>query len=250
MVKAAGQEPVSFVVSSSLTFPIKISWRSGVTGSLASLKISCLNAYRFESDLRYSIKTKREQMKKYGFLGPASARKTTLARAVSSKLKTKGIDAEYVSEFATEWIRAFSAITTAWEQYYVTVKQIEREQKLNNKVDCFITDSPVVLGWMYAALLRDKSTDQKDFAIFEDLIAIVTKHSQYDKLFIVPPIEKKEITRARDMDTLNIDFQVKLHSSCQAVCELLQIPYMHLDNADTELAASQVAEIIFNDWRK
>lgn len=187
-------------------------------------------------------------MKKYGFLGPASARKSTLARAVSSKLKAMGIDAEYVSEFATDWIREFSGIESMWEQFYVTIKQIEREQSLNNKVDCFITDSPVLLGWLYAALLRDRSTTPKDFAIFKDLITNVTMHSQYDKLFIVPPKEKKEVTRARDMDTLNPNFQNRLHGTCQAACELLQIPYRHIDNNDTEAAAEQVSRMIYGDF--
>lgn len=183
-------------------------------------------------------------MKKYGFLGPASARKSTLARAVSAKLKTMGIDAEYVPEFATDWIREYSPIAHMWEQYFVTIKQIEREKKLGNKVDCFITDSPVLLGWLYAALLRSKATEPKDFAIFEDLISLVTQNSQYDRLFIVPPREKKEITQARDMDTLNSEFQVKLHSTCQAVCELLQIPYEHIDNTDTEAASTIVSQRI------
>lgn len=188
-------------------------------------------------------------MKKYGFLGPASARKSTLARGVSSKLKAMGIDAEYVSEFATDWIREHGAISSTWEQMFVTIKQIELEKKLTDKVDCFITDSPLLHGWLYAALLRDKATSSKDFAIFEDIINIVTKNSKYDKLFIVPPREKKEMTSARDTSTMGHEFQTRMHSTCQAACELLQIPYEHVDNIDTEATAEYVANQIKKELR-
>jgi nicotinamide riboside kinase len=182
-------------------------------------------------------------MKKFGFLGPASARKSTLARATSAKLKAISIDAEYVGEFATEWIRTHSAIEDMWEQYFVAMKQIELEQKIHS-VDCLITDSPLPLAWMYAALLRERTTTTKDTAIFNEIQHIVSKNSRYDMLFIVPPREKPDQTKARDMKTLQPEFQNELYSVCEAVCKLMQIPFIHIDNTDTEGISAEVASII------
>lgn len=81
------------------------------------------------------------------FGGP-SIGKSTCATYIFSQLKMKGIDCEYVSEFAKDKV---------WEkndevfkcQFYVTGKQSFKISRCNGKVDVIITDSPIAIGAMY-----------------------------------------------------------------------------------------------------
>ncbi len=82
------------------------------------------------------------------FGGPGTG-KSTGAAYIFSQLKLAGIDCEYVSEFAKDKV---------WEdnsevfknQFYVTGKQAFKISRCYGKVDVIITDSPILLGALYA----------------------------------------------------------------------------------------------------
>lgn len=82
------------------------------------------------------------------FGGPGTG-KSTGAAYIFSQLKLAGIDCEYVSEFAKDKV---------WEdnsevfknQFYVTGKQAFKISRCFGKVDVIITDSPILLGALYA----------------------------------------------------------------------------------------------------
>lgn len=81
------------------------------------------------------------------FGGPGCG-KSTMAAYLFYKLKSFGIDCEYVTEFAKDKI---------WEgnkevfncQFYITGKQIFKIQRCFGKVDVIITDSPIPTGIQY-----------------------------------------------------------------------------------------------------
>lgn len=81
------------------------------------------------------------------FAGPGCG-KSTGAAWLFSQLKMKGIDCEYVSEFAKDKV---------WEnndevfkcQFYVTGKQAFKISRCFGKVDVIITDSPIAIGAQY-----------------------------------------------------------------------------------------------------
>ena len=88
------------------------------------------------------------------FGGPGTG-KSTGAAYIFSQLKLAGIDCEYVSEFAKDKV---------WEdnsevfknQFYVTGKQAFKISRCFGKVDVIITDSPILLGALYAPITSPK----------------------------------------------------------------------------------------------
>ena len=83
--------------------------------------------------------------------GPGTG-KSSGAAYIFSKLKMAGIDAEYVTEFAKDkvWENNIEAFKC---QFYITGKQSFRISRCFGKVDVIITDSPIVLGKIYADLI-------------------------------------------------------------------------------------------------
>ena len=83
--------------------------------------------------------------------GPGAG-KTTCAWAIASELKKRGIEAEYVSEYAKDlvWDERFDLLDGAPEhQKAIYEEQDRRVQRLLGKVDVVVTDSPSLLSLMY-----------------------------------------------------------------------------------------------------
>lgn len=75
--------------------------------------------------------------------------KSTGAAYIFSKLKMAGVDAEYVTEFAKD--KVWEGSQEAFKcQFYITGKQAFRISRCYGKVDVIITDSPIMLGQIYA----------------------------------------------------------------------------------------------------
>lgn len=81
------------------------------------------------------------------FAGPGAG-KTTTAMEISAELKKRGINLEYVQEYAKELVYA-ERFDLLKDQEHVTDTQYQRLDVLRNKVDVIITDSPVLLGLVY-----------------------------------------------------------------------------------------------------
>lgn len=80
--------------------------------------------------------------------GPGSG-KSTGAAYLFSKLKMAGVDAEYVTEFAKD--KVWEGSQEAFKcQFYITGKQAFRISRCFGKVDVIVTDSPLMLGSIYA----------------------------------------------------------------------------------------------------
>ena len=80
--------------------------------------------------------------------GPGTG-KSTGAAYIFAKLKMDGIDAEYVTEFAKD--KVWEGSQEAFKcQFYITGKQAFRISRCYGKVDVIITDSPIMLGQIYA----------------------------------------------------------------------------------------------------
>lgn len=83
------------------------------------------------------------------YAGPGAG-KTTGALALAAELKKRGIDTEYVPEFAKELVLD-GRTDLLQNQEFVTETQQSRLERLRGKVDVIVTDSPVLLGKVYGA---------------------------------------------------------------------------------------------------
>lgn len=134
-------------------------------------------------------------MLRVGIIGVPGAGKTSLARAITSKCRTieelKSV--ELVSEYARRYISKHGSVQEIWEQYRIMEKQIEWEDSIpQDKTDLLITDSPVHLGFLYAAELV--TNKPKDIMVYNDIFKKLSKLNEnkprYDLIFRLTPVVK------------------------------------------------------------
>lgn len=81
------------------------------------------------------------------FAGPGAG-KTTCAWEIASQLKKRGINTEYVPEYAKElvWDENYKALA---DQEHIFEVQANRINRLIGKVDVVVTDSPILFSEIY-----------------------------------------------------------------------------------------------------
>lgn len=81
------------------------------------------------------------------FGGPGSG-KSTMASGLFYKLKMKGINCEFITEYAKDktWEKNHTALNN---QLFISANQIYRQERVEPQVDIIITDSPIILGMFY-----------------------------------------------------------------------------------------------------
>ena len=106
-----------------------------------------------------------------------TCRKSTGAAYIFAKLKMKGIDSEYVSEYAKDRVWQDDQFPLKYCQLYVTGKQALKIARLLGKVDVIVTDSPIAVGAMYTdekpyqdVCLYEGKKYKKHFHIFNYII--------------------------------------------------------------------------------
>lgn len=104
--------------------------------------------------------------------GAPGAGKSTLSAYVFSKLKTAGVNAELVTEFAKDKVWEENSAALA-NQMYMFGKQYFRMTRCEDKVDAIVTDSPLQLSAFYN---KDPGID----APLKELIRIIS--SRYTSL--------------------------------------------------------------------
>lgn len=108
----------------------------------------------------------------------AGAGKTTCAWEIASELKKRGIETEYVSEYAKElvWDNNMEMLDGSLEHQQILYQEQKRRiDRLIGKVDVIVTDSPTLLSIMY---LKEPNKDFEKRAVEE------YKQNQNFNLFI------------------------------------------------------------------
>lgn len=134
------------------------------------------------------------------FGGPCSGKSTT-ASGLFHQMKLEGINCEYVQEFAKDltWANNREALTC---QAYVFGQQLWRIERLINKVDFIITDSPLLLSSIY------KPSNYPE--VFDKFV--VDMYNKYTNVNIYLNRKKKYVRAGRNQseeEARKIDFILK-----------------------------------------
>ena len=109
--------------------------------------------YYLPSELaKYSDFIKNENTTLFvNLFGAPGAGKSTGATYVFSQLKLRGIDSEYIGEFAKDkcWENNKFIFESPENQFYIGAKQFYRINQVYGKVKVAVTDSPVFLNAFY-----------------------------------------------------------------------------------------------------
>lgn len=134
----------------------------------------------------------------------AGAGKTTCAWEIASELKKRGIETEYVSEYAKElvWDNNMEMLDGSLEhQQILYLEQKRRIDRLIGKVDVVVTDSPTLLSIMY---LKEPNKDFEAKAIEE------YKQNQNFNLFINRGKEYQQAGRIHSLqESKAVDNKIK-----------------------------------------
>lgn|SRR5574337_108639 len=98
------------------------------------------------------------------YAGPGTG-KSTIAAQLFSEMKWLGFNCELVTEYAKDkvWEGSHNVLQ---HQIYVFAKQLFRIQRLIDKVDLIITDSPILLSLVYGS---EESREFHDLVLAEHL---------------------------------------------------------------------------------
>jgi len=82
------------------------------------------------------------------FIGQAGAGKSSHAASLFAHMKVQGYNVELISEYAKAmvWRESTGMLNN---QVYILAKQYEQQERLRDKVDYIITDSPLLLNYYY-----------------------------------------------------------------------------------------------------
>ena len=131
------------------------------------------------------------------FAGPGAG-KSTLAAGLFHKLKSEGVRAELVTEFAKDltWGERFGEISNP---VYVAGCQWERFRRLIGKVDWIVTDSPILLASAYVTAPEDALLCRYIAELHERIPShnfLVERHKEF-----VPEGRNQTEEEARGLDT-------------------------------------------------
>ena len=103
------------------------------------------------------------------FAGPGAGKSTTAA-GLFYKLKHDGYNVELVTEYAKKKTFENNNVSLS-KQYYISAKQIYYQELAEQNYDIVITDSPILLGLVYADFIRKDSN--------KDVTAIYNAHREF-----------------------------------------------------------------------
>ncbi len=157
--------------------------------------------------------------------GEPGAGKSTAAMDITARLKRKGINAEYISEFAKDKVYENNGEVFK-HQEYLFGKQSFKMGRVRNKVQAMVVDSPLLLSIIYnndKTLGHDfEETVWNIFNSYDNRNYLLTrKHTYEDEGRFQNEEEALEVRKQiiKSLDTMNITY--KLATSSELDCEVI-----------------------------
>lgn len=143
------------------------------------------------------------------FAGPGAG-KTTAAFYIACELKKRGYVTEYVPEYAKElvWEKNYLLINgSVANQQKLLAEQKRRIDRLNGQVEFVVTDSPLLLNYIYL----DKSVGSE--ATEKYLKNVLKEHNQYQNFNLIVLRDNKRYEKAGRLqdieESIKIDNEIK-----------------------------------------
>jgi len=167
------------------------------------------------------------------FAGPSTGKSSTMA-GLFSELKWRGLDCEMAPEFAKEkvWEESKKILSN---QIYVFGKQLHTIHRVMGKVDCVITDSPLLLSLIYG---------KNQVPSFEGLVTEVFNQQWSLNIFL------KRLKKFNPNGRLQNEEQAKqIDRDILAMLKRKEVDFIEIDSKpdSTILLADMVQETIGKD---
>ncbi len=165
------------------------------------------------------------------FYGGSGIGKSTCAAGLFYKLKMRGINTELVSEYAKE-LAWKNDVGTLKNQLHLLGTQMERMERLVNKADIIITDSPLLLNSIYAGDEYPQCFHQM----------VEWAHKRYNSLnYLIT--RKKDFSKSGRVHTL--EQSIQKDNDIQLMLELYRQPYkiVTYDDETLEQIANEIEEL-------
>lgn len=157
------------------------------------------------------------------FFGEPSAGKSTAAMDVTARLKRKGINAEYVTEFAKDKVYENNQEVFKHQQYLFG-KQSFRMGRVKNKVQVMVCDSPLLLNIIYNEdeILGENfnQTVLNVFNSYNNKNYLLVRNHTYENEGRLHNEKEARIVRKKIMDKLDkLNIEYEITSSSEKNCE-------------------------------
>jgi nicotinamide riboside kinase len=181
-----------------------------------------------------------------GITGVPGSAKTSLARALTAKMRTAADmqyrNVELVEEYAREYICNRGAPKFLWEQYNITRTQAEWEDRVPASVDYVITDSPLVLGLIYGEDLVDRA-NVKETQLLVDYFNLVNRRAgRYDLIIHMGTHYVPDVDGVRPEQHLDTAWRKKKDTRIIHWLEFFKMPYKTFSR---NLPLNQLARMAF-----
>ena len=158
--------------------------------------------------------------------GEPSAGKSTAAMDITARLKRKGINAEYVSEFAKDKVYENNSEVFK-HQEYIFGKQSFKMGRTRDNVQVIVTDSPLLFNIIYND--DDKILGEdfnkvvlKMFNSYENRNYVLTRYHKYENEGRRQNEEESTKVRLNLLDLLNyLNVQYKWYTSSEEDCNAI-----------------------------
>lgn len=158
-------------------------------------------------------------------LGEPSAGKSTAAMDITARLKRKGINAEYITEFAKDKVYENNQEVFKHQQYLFG-KQSFRMGRVRNKVQVMVCDSPLLLNIIYnhdEVLGSDfNNTVLNVFNSYRNINYLLVRNHTYENEGRFQNEDEARVVRQQITDKLkelNIDYEITTSSedNCERI---------------------------------